>query len=136
MDQPMNILVLATKLFSMELNVWFVGEGAPRIKLGEQRVSMSYGLPRDSQGVIAIGKKFDLIIVEIFCYTEDLSSVKDAQTHYPNAKIVFMVLDSINSQKLFSLAKEYNAQIEYDIGELARKIRRFFFPEDFKEESK
>jgi hypothetical protein len=131
MNKPIEILVLASKLLGMELNVWFVGEGAERLKL-KQRLKMTYGLSEIS---LSKGKSFDLIIVDFYSYRPEVDVVVLEQAHkqYPDAKIIlFASGEEQRRQELFTMAAQFGAQIEFQIGEMAEKIRRFFFPEDFK----
>ena len=135
MDNKVEILFLGSKICATELNVWLVGEGAKRLNLKE-RVRMTYGLSEIS---LPKGEIFDLIIVDYYCFRwpslgED--DVGNAHKQYPQAKIIlFAPGEEGRGYELFQKAVQFNAQIEFTISELAEKIRRFFFPKDFKEES-
>lgn len=133
MKESVEILFLGSKLCSMELNVWLVGEGAERLNL-KGRVRMTYGL---SEVFLPKGESFDLIIVDYYCFRWPSPGEEDvgkAREQYPQTKIIlFAPGEEGRGYELFYKAAQLNAQIEFTIAELAEKIRRFFFPEDFKE---
>jgi len=133
MDRPVNILVLAGLLCGGEINITFIGELAEKSKLGESRIHNTYVSYGDE---LPYGENFDLIIADIYTFNGETNVERVRQAHklFPDTKII--LLDSgtdLSRNEFFALAKELNAQIEFEIWELGIKIRKFFFPEDFKD---
>ncbi len=99
-----EILVLGGFIFGADINIRFIGEGAEKSGLGEDRVDMTYANEREAIPC----KSFNLIILNLVLDDQDsknkgLERLREARELYPNVETIVIFWGPEEPNKDFSV---------------------------------